>query len=105
MCFRHLPIEFDAVGNARLKQGLTDPWGVQRNHERADRRRRELAGSAGLSRGQRAVTHVGGSHAFQFVVNHDRARRRMRAPMAVDRLDRPERGRPYSDGSEPPEEP
>ena len=75
MCFRHLPIEFDAKGNARLKVGLTDPWGVQRNHELAARRRREAAAGASLARGQRAVTHVAGSHAFQFVVNHDRARR------------------------------
>ena len=73
MCFKHLPIEFDAEGNG-LKEGLTDPWGVQRNAERRAARAR-LGGGASQDRGQRAVTHVAGSHAFLFLVNHDRGRR------------------------------
>ena len=78
MCFKHLPIEFDAEGNARLKEGLPDPWGVRRNAERRAARAR-LAVGASPARGQRAVTHVAGSHAFLFLVNHDRARAGARA--------------------------
>ena len=73
MCFKHLPIEFDAEGNARLKEGLSDPWGVQRNAERRAARARRAA--RGPDRGQRAVTHVVGSHALQFRVNHNRGTR------------------------------
>lgn len=73
MCFKHLPIEFDADGNASLKEGLADPWGVRRNAERRAARARAGSG-AGPPRGRRAVTHVAGSHAFLFLVKHDRGR-------------------------------
>ena len=76
MCFKHLPIEFDPEGNAKLKEGLTDPWGVRRNADRyADRGRHGPPASTGPARGQRAVTHAAGSHALQFLVNHDPGRR------------------------------
>ena len=29
MCFKNLPIEFDATGKATLRQGVSDPWAVQ----------------------------------------------------------------------------
>ena len=28
MCFKNLPVEFDSSGNARLKQGVPDPWSL-----------------------------------------------------------------------------
>lgn len=70
MCFRNLPIEFDAQGKARLKQGLDDPWGVRRA---ADRRRREMGAPATPAEG-RAVMRAAGSHAFGVVVKHGRGR-------------------------------
>jgi hypothetical protein len=76
MCFKHLPIEFDAEGNARLKEGLTDPWGVRRNADRyAEQGHPRVPARPALARNQRVVTHMVGSHAFRFVVNHDAARR------------------------------
>jgi hydrogenase large subunit len=76
MCFKKLPIEFDAEGHARLKEGLADPWAV-RGEPDPYAELRELAPDAGGLRGQRqrALTHVAGAHAFQSLVVHRRARR------------------------------
>ena len=29
MCFKNLPVEFDELGNARLKEGVADPYAYQ----------------------------------------------------------------------------
>ena len=29
MCFKNLPIEFDAAGKARLKEGVKDPYAFE----------------------------------------------------------------------------
>lgn len=71
MCFRNLPIEFDAEGKARLKEGLDDPWGVRRHAEQ--RRRREADSPAIPSDLQRAVMRAAGSHALGVVLNDRRA--------------------------------
>ena len=34
MCFKNLPIEFDADGNARLREGVSDPYGLTDGGER-----------------------------------------------------------------------
>ncbi len=67
MCFRNLPIEFDSDGQARLKEGLDDPWGVRRA---ADHRRREVNAPVLPADGQRVVMRIVGSHAFGVLVNH-----------------------------------
>ena len=73
MCFRNLPIEFDADGKARLKEGLEDPWGVR--GAAAERRRRQLDPPAPPSKQQRAVMRAAGSHALGVVVGHRVGRR------------------------------
>ncbi len=72
MCFRNLPIEFDADGKARLKDGLDDPWGIRRA---ADRRRRESDFPAVPREARPAVVRAVGTHAFAVVVNHRRSAR------------------------------
>lgn len=65
MRFKNLPIDFDADGKARLKEGANDPWDVQRA---ADRRRSESSTSAAAGEGERVVMRTVGSHAFGVVV-------------------------------------
>ncbi len=43
MCFRNLPIEFDGSGTARLREGVSDPYGVTTAPRRGYVRRREKA--------------------------------------------------------------
>ena len=76
MCFKNLPIEFDAEGKARLKEGAADPWAVRREPDPYAELRR-LAPDAGAPRGQRqrALTQVAGAHAFHSLVVHGRDRR------------------------------
>ena len=71
MCFRNLPIEFDADGKTQLKQGLDDPWGVRRAAAPGPL---ELDASAAPSEGRRAVMRAAGSHAFGVIVNRAGAR-------------------------------
>ena len=74
MCFKRLPIEFDAEGHARLKKGIPDPWAVRREPDPYSELRR-LAPDAGAFPGQRrrVFTQVAGAHAFQSLVVHGRA--------------------------------
>ena len=72
MCFKNLPIEFDAEGKARLKEGVADPWAVRREPDRYAELR-QLAPDAGVPRGQRHRTVVG-AHAFHSLVVHGRGR-------------------------------
>ena len=37
MCFKNLPVEFDAEGNPQLKKGGEHQWAVRREPRRADR--------------------------------------------------------------------
>ena len=76
MCFKNLPIEFDAEGNARLKEGVADPRALRRAPD-PYAELRQLAPDAARSRGgtERAVTHVAGAHAFHSLVVHGGGRR------------------------------
>ena len=64
MCFKHLPVEFDEAGRARLKDGVPDPYSFaiarpevaetdaereQLARERGAPRRPEVSGSNGES--------------------------------------------------------
>ena len=40
MCFKNLPIEFDASGQAKLREGVADPWAVQGSERKGYVRRR-----------------------------------------------------------------
>ena len=73
MCFKNLPIESDADGNARLKEGVADPWAVRREPD-PYAELRQLAPDAKAPRGQRhrAITQVAGAHAFHSLVVHRR---------------------------------
>jgi len=71
MCFKNLPIEFDANGKAKLKEGLEDPWAVRREPDRYAELR-ALEGDAGAARDgrRRAVTRVAGFHGLHMLVDH-----------------------------------
>ncbi|MDQ3759515.1 MAG: hypothetical protein M3331_06210 [Actinomycetota bacterium] len=79
MCFKNLPIEFDAEGKTRLqeglKEGVADPWVVRREHQ-PFAELRQLAPGAREARGERygALTQVAGAHAFHSLVVYRRAR-------------------------------
>ncbi|MGH9226995.1 MAG: nickel-dependent hydrogenase large subunit [Acidimicrobiales bacterium] len=45
MCFKNLPIEFDASGTARLREGTADPWAVQGAERKGYVRRRPGPGA------------------------------------------------------------
>lgn len=72
MCFENLPIEFDAQGNARLKDGVRNPYDYQiRTPEEREAKLREIA----VKNGQLAdvdfdpVTRVAGALAFHSTVD------------------------------------
>ena len=45
MCFKNLPIEFDAAGKARLRDGVADPYSVQTAEPKGYVRRKEGPGA------------------------------------------------------------
>ena len=56
MCFKNLPVEFDAEGNPRLKKGGEHQWAVRREPRPADRAR------PGGDEGEHALTSVVSVH-------------------------------------------
>ena len=78
MCFKNLPIEFDAQGNATLKEGVRDPYAYQTRSldEQADKIKDLLARNGHIkSVDFDPVTRVAGALAFHSVV--DLAERRV----------------------------
>src|SRR5437588_6102601 len=76
MCFKNLPIEFDSEGNARLKEGATDPYSYSETPaptpiEDDPERMRELMARNGSIRrvDYDPVTRVAGALAFHTVVD------------------------------------
>jgi hydrogenase large subunit len=77
MCFKNLPIEFDEQGNARLKEGVADPYSYEVKElkpiEQDEEKLQELLARNGHIR--RAdfdpVTRVAGALAFHTVVDLD----------------------------------
>ncbi|MDP9068455.1 MAG: nickel-dependent hydrogenase large subunit [Actinomycetota bacterium] len=70
MCFQNLPVEFDAQGNARLKEGITNPYAYQtRNVDRSQIE--QLLASNGHIKDVNLdpVTRVAGAMAFHTVVD------------------------------------
>jgi len=45
MCFKNLPIEFDAAGKARLREGVADPYSIQTAEPKGYVRRKEGPGA------------------------------------------------------------
>ncbi|MDQ4096715.1 MAG: hypothetical protein M3144_02440, partial [Actinomycetota bacterium] len=45
MCFKNLPIEFDASGKARLREGIDNPWAVSPTARKGYVRRRSGPGA------------------------------------------------------------
>ncbi len=76
MCFKNLPIEFDAEGKARLKEGLENPWAVRRGQDRHADRVQPAGNAGGIRDGShRAVTRVAGFHGLHMLVDHGADRR------------------------------
>src|ERR671914_2201333 len=78
MCFKNLPIEFDAAGNATLKQGVADPYSYSETPaptpiEEDPHRMRDLVERNGNIRKVDfdPVTRVAGALAFHSVVDLD----------------------------------
>src|SRR5215208_1636610 len=77
MCFKNLPIEFDEQGNARLKEGATNPYEYEvaqlapiESPEGADRLQNLLARNGHIRRVDfDPVTRVAGALAFHTVVD------------------------------------
>jgi hydrogenase large subunit len=72
MCFKNLPIEFDEHGNARLKEGVRDPYSYETRSldEQADRIKDLLARNGHIkSVDFDPVTRVAGALAFHSVVD------------------------------------
>jgi hydrogenase large subunit len=72
MCFKNLPIEFDEHGNARLKEGVRDPYAYQTRSldEQADKIKDLLARNGHIkSVDFDPVTRVAGALAFHSVVD------------------------------------
>jgi hydrogenase large subunit len=72
MCFEQLPIEFDANGNATLKEGVRDPYGYQVNQigDEQDKLKKLLAQNGYIkSVDYDPVTRVAGALAFHSVVD------------------------------------
>jgi hydrogenase large subunit len=78
MCFKNLPIEFDAEGNARLKEGVADPYSYTETpaptpiEEDAARMQRLIERNGSIRRvDYDPVTRVAGALAFHTVVDLD----------------------------------
>src|SRR4051812_1849568 len=77
MCFKNLPIEFDEQGNARLKEGVADPYSYTvtplapiESPEGEDRLHKLLARNGHIRRVDfDPVTRVAGALAFHTVVD------------------------------------
>ena len=73
MCFKNLPIEFDAQGRAHLRQGVANPYAYQANGhplERQERVRELLARNGHIKEVSiDPVTRVAGALAFHSVVD------------------------------------
>jgi hydrogenase large subunit len=72
MCFKNLPIEFDANGKAHLKEGVRDPYAYQTRslHEQADKIKELLERNGHIkSVDFDPVTRVAGALAFHSVVD------------------------------------
>ena len=72
MCFEQLPIEFDAAGNATLKEGVRDPYGYETQSigDEQDRLKKLLAQNGYIkSVDFDPVTRVAGALAFHSVVD------------------------------------
>ncbi len=72
MCFKNLPIEFDASGKAHLREGVRDPYAYQSLslHEQADKVKELLARNGHIkSVDFDPVTRVAGALAFHSVVD------------------------------------
>jgi hydrogenase large subunit len=72
MCFKNLPIEFDEHGNARLKEGVRDPYSYQTRSldEQADRIKELLERNGHIkSVDFDPVTRIAGALAFHSVVD------------------------------------
>jgi hydrogenase large subunit len=78
MCFKNFPVEFDEQGNARLKEGVADPWSYEvtpvTTLAESEEKQRDLLARNGFIR--RAdfdpVTRVAGALAFHTVVDLER---------------------------------
>lgn len=78
MCFKNLPIEFDADGNAHLKEGVADPYSYTETpaptpiEEDAERMQRLIERNGSIRRvDYDPVTRVAGALAFHTVVDLD----------------------------------
>lgn len=70
MCFKNLPIEFDAAGNAFLKGGLTDPYKVERKEISRDDIKRLIAANGHIKQLDfDPVTRIAGALAFHSTVD------------------------------------
>ncbi|HUG84126.1 MAG TPA: nickel-dependent hydrogenase large subunit, partial [Euzebya sp.] len=78
MCFKNLPIEFDAAGNATLKGGVADPYSVdvakpqvaQTDHEREEQIQRLMARNGHIKDlNMDPVTRIAGAMAVHVVAD------------------------------------
>ncbi len=70
MCFQNLPIEFDAEGNARLKQGVGDPYAYQTRDLDRSKVEKLLASNGHVKDiNLDPVTRVAGALSFHTVVD------------------------------------
>jgi hydrogenase large subunit len=70
MCFQNLPVEFDAQGNARLKEGVTDPYAYQKRDLDRSQVEKLLASNGHVKDvNLDPVTRVAGALAFHCVVD------------------------------------
>jgi hydrogenase large subunit len=70
MCFQNLPVEFDAQGNARLKQGVTDPYAYQKRDLDRSQVEKLLASNGHVKDvNLDPVTRVAGALSFHCVVD------------------------------------
>ena len=80
MCFKNLPVEFDDQGNARLKEGVADPYAVQVREvtplDQDEEKLRQLLARNGHIRKVDfdPVTRVAGALAFHSVVDLENRR-------------------------------
>jgi hydrogenase large subunit len=80
MCFKNLPVEFDADGKARLREGVSDPWtleGAQPRSYTKSKTARIAGGAVGTSTAVRdwmidPVTRVAGALAVHTRLDMDR---------------------------------